>query len=626
MMNNPDAAQDSLSREVAPAESVQSRPSLPPIAASETGPVAGEPGPGLPIVGSGASTAARRQQAEAITRERARRVPENLEVLPRAALDQALHELQVHQIELELQNEELRRAQAELEIARQRYFDLYDLAPVGYCTISETGLILEANLTAATLLGVARGALAGQFLRQFICPDDAELYGRLRQEYWAARVPQARELRLVKSDGGVFWAQLAATPASEVAGMATCRLVLTDITERKRGEAALRQSEDAAVRHNALLRSIMESPQGMVIFALDTGYRYTAFTQAHAEIMRAIWGVGIEVGMNMLDVIQNTNDRDKARRNFDRALQGHHFIEVEEYGDPRLYRTVYEDRYGPIRGAAGLISGLTVFVTDITERRRAEEEIRQLNQNLEQRVRERTAQFEAVNRELEAFSYSVSHDLRTPLRHVQGYVELLAHEIQGRLSAEGRHYLQTIGDAGRTMGTLIDDLLAFSRMGRAEMCQIQVNLDELVRATLRELELFTRGREIVWMLPPLPAVQADPAMLKLVLANLLGNALKFTRPRTPAQITMGSAGQEGDRVVLFVRDNGVGFDPRYASKLFGVFQRLHRADEFEGTGIGLANVQRIVARHGGRTWADGQLDAGATFYFTLKPAEAAQSD
>jgi signal transduction histidine kinase len=171
------------------------------------------------------------------------------------------------------------------------------------------------------------------------------------------------------------------------------------------------------------------------------------------------------------------------------------------------------------------------------------------------------------------------------------------------------------------MGELIDNLLEFSRMGRVELIETRVAPDALARATMRALEAATRGRNIVWTLPALPVVQADPAMLKLVLNNLLGNAVKFTRPRDPARIELGCAGTEADRVILFVRDNGVGFDPRRAHKLFGVFQRLHRTAEFEGTGIGLAHVRRIIARHGGRTWAEGAVDGGATVYFTLKAAD-----
>jgi PAS domain S-box-containing protein len=269
---------------------------------------------------------------------------------------------------------------------------------------------------------------------------------------------------------------------------------------------------------------------------------------------------------------------------------------------------------------AGKPIGLASTERDITARKRAVDEVHKLNAELDQRVVERTAQLEAANKELEAFSYSVSHDLRAPLRHVQGYVDMLGRDAGSQLSDSGRRYMKTIADASREMGVLIDDLLAFSRMGRAEMTETRVDLDALVREARRDMEPVTRERNISWSLPPLPAVQADPAMLRLVVANLLGNAVKFTRSRDPAEIELGCDGTEDGRVILFVRDNGVGFDPQYAHKLFGVFQRLHGTGEFEGTGIGLANVRRIIARHGGRTWAEGAVDKGATFYFTLRAA------
>ncbi len=263
---------------------------------------------------------------------------------------------------------------------------------------------------------------------------------------------------------------------------------------------------------------------------------------------------------------------------------------------------------------------------DITERKRSEEELHKLNIELEKRVAERTEQLEVVNKELEAFSYSVSHDLRAPLRHVQGYVDMLARDAGDQLSDKSRHYMKTIEDSSREMGVLIDDLLAFSRMGRAEMTETKVNLDSLVQDMVNDLKTATPERNIVWKIQILPDVQADPSMLKQVLTNLLSNAVKFTGPRDPAEIEIGSAGTEDDRIILFVRDNGVGFDPQYTDKLFGVFQRLHRADEFEGTGIGLANVRRIITRQGGRVWADGKLNQGATIYFTLKLSSSTNTD
>jgi signal transduction histidine kinase len=233
----------------------------------------------------------------------------------------------------------------------------------------------------------------------------------------------------------------------------------------------------------------------------------------------------------------------------------------------------------------------------------------------------RLAEVAAVNGELEAFSYSVSHDLRAPVRHISGFVSMLEQSMNGSMTETTRRHLTTIATAAQRMGRLIVDLLAFSRAGRATMAPSLVNLNALVRDVRDELAPDSAGREIEWVTPPLPAVAADPAMLRLVMANLLANAVKYTRTRGRARIEVSGTEQNGE-VVVTVRDNGVGFDMQYAHKLFGVFQRLHRVDEFEGTGIGLANVRRIVARHGGRTWAEGQVDGGATFAFSLPASHA----
>jgi len=306
----------------------------------------------------------------------------------------------------------------------------------------------------------------------------------------------------------------------------------------------------------------------------------------------------------------------------------------------------------PLKNKDGVTRGGVVAFRDITQSRANEREIRKLNDELEQRVIERTAQLEAANKELEAFSYSVSHDLRAPLRHISGFSKMLVEEYGPSLDPTAQHYLDRIQSGVQKMGLLVDELLNLARVGRQALNRQPTKLNSIVAEVIAILQPESEGRQVEWVIADLPVVDCDPVLVKQVFQNLLANALKFTRsrggvdggaraetpaptPKTPAPtpgtpaatraVIEVSYKEEDGQPVFMVRDNGIGFNMKYVDKLFGVFQRLHRAEDFEGTGIGLATVQRIIQKHGGRVWAEGELDRGAAFYFTLGVGRQAES-
>lgn len=381
-------------------------------------------------------------------------------------------------------------------------------------------------------------------------------------------------------------------------------LVRRDFAGRQLAENALRRSEESLA---VTLHSI-----GDAVLATDVNGKITRMNRIAEQFTG--WAQTEALGRPVGEVFRiiNEDTRQPATIPVDEVLAtgqihglANHTVLIARNGT----EISIADSAAPIRGTDAGVTGVVLVFRDVSKERAAEIALQRQN-----------VQLEEANKELESFSYSVSHDLRAPLRHIHGFVEMLMPEAQGKLSEKGQRYLKIIADASEEMGVLIDDLLSFSRMARTEMNETTVNLDMMVQDSVHKLASATKDRAINWKIAPLPAAVGDPSMLRQVFANLLGNAVKYTRRCDLAEIEIGCAGKEGDRLIFFVRDNGVGFDQQYAYKLFGAFQRLHRADEFEGTGIGLAIVRRIITRHDGRTWAEGKANQGATFYFTVKPA------
>jgi PAS domain S-box-containing protein len=346
------------------------------------------------------------------------------------------------------------------------------------------------------------------------------------------------------------------------------------------------------------------------------------------------WNDGAErmFGYNAAEMVGSSIERILSP---DRPNEEKEILENARRGEYHLYETVRIRKDGkpvdlslavsPIRDAHGSIVGVSSIARDITERKRAEEQILQLNSELEHRVQVRTAQLTAANQELEAFTYSVAHDLRAPLRHIDAFTRILQEDFAGSFPPEAAQLLETIRRGSENMSRLVNDLLNLAHVGRQEMKRESVPLNTIVNDVIGDLKRETEGRDIEWKVATLPTIEGDPVLLKQAFANLLSNAAKYTRPRPHAVIEVGLH-KMNDETVLFVRDNGVGFNMKYADKLFGVFQRLHRAEEFEGTGVGLAIVDRVVKRHGGHIWAESELGKGATFYFTLAGLDEPKRD
>jgi PAS domain S-box-containing protein len=490
-----------------------------------------------------------------------------------------------------------RRVENALRASEQKYRELIDASPDAIFVWDKDGRCVLSNASAARLRGCAENELTGLSIADTYLAYERD---RIRERFDTAKSEDVFrfERQFLRKDNQVVAVEVSLSPTGE----GHYQAVVRDISDRKRAERELRkQAELLSLAHDAI---IVRDPESRITF-WNTGAEKTyGWTAAEA------------IGKVTHELLQTTFPEPLDQINAMLPRTGRWEGELI-HTKPDGTQVVVASRWSLRRNEHGAPAAILEINRDVTDRKRAEQQIRKLNQELEQRVIERTRELQAVNKELEAFAYSVSHDLRAPVRHIAGFTELLQKHAQPVLDDKSRHHIATILDSATRMGNLVDDLLAFSRIGRAETQKTTVKLDQLVKAAMADSAPDAQGRTIDWQIGVLPICHGDPAMLRLVVTNLISNALKFTRTREQARIEIGSLNHQPGEVVFFVKDNGVGFDMKYEDKLFGVFQRLHSQEAFEGTGIGLATVQRIVHRHGGRVWAEGAIDQGATFYVAL---------
>lgn len=463
---------------------------------------------------------------------------------------------------------------------------------------AKTLRFLAVNRAAVEKYGYSQREFLAMTIKDIRPPQDVP---RLMENLTNARVDfqQSGLWRHMSKTGEMFEVEIV-SHSLEFDGIPSRLVLVNDVTRRRRAEEA---AKEAALRYRTTLDHMLEGCQ-----IIDRDYRYVYVNDVAARHGRT--AKEDLLGHTMMEKYPG----------IEQSEMFHHLRRCVEQRVPH----VMENEFTYPDGSKGWFQlsmepvpeGVFILSSDITKEKRQEEELRAYREQLEQLVKQRTVQLEEVNRELEAFSYSVSHDLRAPLRHISGFVELLRKHKEISLDETARRYMDVIAGAAVHMGQLIDDLLVFSRMSRTDLLESNVDLNGLVKEVIADLAGEQRDRTVKWEVGDLPEVNGDRAMLRVVFVNLLGNALKYTRPRDIARIEVGSR-KDDSATIIWVKDNGVGFDMKYKDKLFGVFQRLHSVEEFEGTGIGLATVRRIISRHGGTTWAEGAVNEGATIYCAL---------
>jgi PAS domain S-box-containing protein len=577
----------------------------------------------------------------------------------RRAHDELDARVQTRTAELTAANTALERQIRERQCAEEALLKSHALfravaavSPVGIYRTDRDGQCVYANERWSEITGLTLADAQGNGWAYTVHPDDREPVFEKWRRAVQGGPPFRAEFRFQRADGSQTWVLgQAAAEFDETGTMIGFVGTMTDISSRKRIETIkarenkilelIATGSPLTMILNDLIKAIEEQLPGMLgaIMLVDqsgTRLQHGAAPSMSEEYCRAIDGLPIGATATSCGAAAHFRHAVVVEEIAASSLWASHAALASQHGLRACWSRPIMSRSGGVIGTFSSYFRVKTVPTDVDEElldvavhlagiaidhAQAEEALVRLNEALQ----ERAGALMDANQELEAFSYSVSHDLRAPLRHLDGFADLLRKHAHAQLDDKGRHYLTTISSAAKRMGVLIDDLLAFSRIGRAEFSRRPVSLQKLVAEVLRDVQSDVQGRPITWNIGALPDVLGDAAMLRLVLANLIGNAVKYTRDCPDTIIDIGHGAGREDEVVVFVRDNGVGFDPQYGHRLFGVFQRLHTAHEFEGNGIGLANVRRIVYRHGGRTWADGRVGAGATFWFSLPRAAGAQA-
>ncbi len=509
-------------------------------------------------------------------------------------LQSLVHELETHQIELEMQNSELRRIQHDLEESQRLYSDLFDFAPTGYFIFDRSGTVCSVNFTGVKMLGYdTKYEVIDRPFSVFVLPEDWEIFFEHLRDTFERQIKQVNELRLVRANRSIINVQLQSIISDETGDKhATCRTTILDITEIKQAQEQIKHSEQEIQN---ILNSITD-----IYIAYDREWRFVdlnrqaekAIGKKRDEVIGKTFG---EVFPKMLDSEYNLQYQKATKSmtpvHFEAKFKANKWFEIHAYPS--------KDRF-------------FVYMKDISIRKKAENILSEQAAKLQQR----SEQLEKTNKELESFSYSISHDLRAPLRAIDGFAKMILVKDGNNLSEYTKEKFEVIRANASKMGQLIDSLLEFSRLGRQALSLKDINMDDLVKEVWNELLNFHLERKMSFIMDELPKCYGDRHLIRQVLANLLGNAIKFTKDRNMALIEVGGY-IKGKEHVYYIKDNGAGFDMMYYDKLFSVFRRLHNPEEFEGTGIGLAIVQRVIHKHGGRVWAEGKVDQGACFYFAL---------